>query len=741
MISTCVDTMGSFTCSCANGFFWDGSSCLKKGPRPVSALMESSLGAVRIVFDIPTNMAGQFAQVSFSCSNLFPPLTIQRFGTYPERSLCTFLDTQTLVVQLGPGTSVQPGVSIDFAPTTQPLKILLAETTLSGATDSSISVTASTSGLPSPVIVLNAPSRQVICQNSRLVLDASASSGGGSNPLSFQWSSGNAAVNAFLSGSSSARVEIPGDLISSSVVQLSVSLTATSFVGRSTTESRTIQIISGIVPAVTILGASQRSVTRGGMLKLEATVSSECISNPESLQLTWSSGASTGVKLEASGTSVEISTDSLVIGREYRIRLTAASRNRGNDASGWAEVVVVATSRAVRARISGGTEKRIGVSEALVLENASIDPDESDSPWACEWKCEAAWNGGSCPSPYSTGVRATEKITVLANTLSTGEYRWSLSVKKDPGARSDKSEVHLIVSSVAPSFRGEIKGPTSPVPASNPVRFHFIPSGNPVPAVEWKVVSGSPGIKSLTSNLGLEWSITNLLPGRKYRVGLTTLTSSPTEFVFDFSTVSAPFGGICRVTPSQGFVAVSLFTLGCTGWTADSEQLPLVYRWSIAISPSSSATSTESFTLSSLSTAGYSIRTVLDSSMQPSRPAPMSMFAENWDLVACVGSSSTFSESCNFIRGFEVMSPGIIPNTTKDVISRLSLSGDISGSLNFINSIARSTEVDSDILVPSWLVSTVDDMSRREVGIQSLALILEAKTQLVGFSICMEKLF
>jgi len=145
-------------------------------PQMVSAQMTSNLNAIMINFDQPTNRGG--VQGTASCAQFLVNATLELLGHGP---VCTWITDMNFTMFLGSESSVLEASLIMLKTDV----VFNKQENSHGA--SGVLSLMMPSVLPSPVAILSAPSMVGLCDE--LLLDASASSGGGGRQLDFRYAS------------------------------------------------------------------------------------------------------------------------------------------------------------------------------------------------------------------------------------------------------------------------------------------------------------------------------------------------------------------------------------------------------------------------------------------------------------------------------------------------------------------------------------------------------------------------
>ena len=165
------------------------------GQAPVlqSAVFNFQYASIEIRFDVNTDRGGlngvfecgiilQNPTINISSRSLSNASNDWTKVMYGIGSFCTFLDNQTLVIQLGMQPSIELGQNISLVP-----NVLMRGNELTYYAAGSISITAGNVVVPQIISSFN--SQIGLCDS--IVIDAGASTGGAGRPLSFIWSVSN----------------------------------------------------------------------------------------------------------------------------------------------------------------------------------------------------------------------------------------------------------------------------------------------------------------------------------------------------------------------------------------------------------------------------------------------------------------------------------------------------------------------------------------------------------------------
>lgn len=383
-------------------------------PSLLSAKFAPSGTFVEVMFDSPTNRAG-IESTTFDCCQLF------YFGDNDcAAASCAWTNAATVrifpssnvnvaLLQLGDTVTVHTDVLKAACVASSSLNDAAFCASFEFTTEQSVLI------LPPdnptlPLVHISSPA--VIGQCLDLSLSLSSSTGHGAR----QWSSRTFTVTTSTSSSSASAVSIanflntgykyvsplpvPHSLMNSGSSYV-ISATLCNFLGACGSSSKSVSVLSNVVPSVSILGASIRSVRTAQPVNLfaEAFVA-KCNGNSSTISLTylWSITSET----QSTGGLVSTSTDptvfrlepfSLVPGAVYTVSVVVFASVSGTQAS--TSVTVFVTPGSIVAAIAGGETQYVfrstltaPSSSPLILDaSGSFDQDSSLTVLYFHWTC------------------------------------------------------------------------------------------------------------------------------------------------------------------------------------------------------------------------------------------------------------------------------------------------------------------------------------------------------------------
>ncbi|CAM9385331.1 unnamed protein product, partial [Phaeothamnion confervicola] len=233
-------------------------------PTLSSVQFTDSLAGLTLLFDKNTNRGSKTGQ--FACSELVNTTTTPGLGTSP---MCSWSGSATMNLVFGSSPTIEPD---DI--------VYLIDSIIKSSDYFAILYSNDQSAIvldpddPTSVVVsLSAPTSVSLCDS--LVLDGSLTTGSGGRDLTYSWSMDDtstttAAARAILAATSSSTVTLGASVLESDRSFI-ISLTATNFLGSTSTATATVKKLSYSAPALSIDGAASVSITRADSLALKMT--------------------------------------------------------------------------------------------------------------------------------------------------------------------------------------------------------------------------------------------------------------------------------------------------------------------------------------------------------------------------------------------------------------------------------------------------------------------------------------
>ncbi|TYZ59707.1 hypothetical protein PybrP1_011112 [[Pythium] brassicae (nom. inval.)] len=301
--------------------------------------------------------------------------------------------------------------------------------------------------------------------------------------------------------------------------------------------------------------------------------------------------------------------------RTYRFQVEAYMLNSTRASNSTATIVVNVTSSALAPVVTGGS-RALGERDTLVLNgSSSFDPDLSPSPFEFAWACADTTDATlASPPACANGSASTLSNTVPLNLSTRGAVltlppfilqlnrtlRFTLTVSKK-SASSYASRTSSIASTVW-TLQGsvpEVEAAASAAKVTSSSRVALtarVKSTYPY-AARWVQTQGDLNLPSAVDASAPNTSdafalpltsLSNVIVKNKLTAGLTyslRLVATDVNGNQGFGAVtikvnSPPSSGRCEVMPKLGYAVRDIFTLSCTEWTDDAEDLPLKYSFS-----------------------------------------------------------------------------------------------------------------------------------------------------------------
>lgn len=408
-----------------------------------------------------------------------------------------------------------------------------------------------------------------------------------------------------------------------------VGLDLTNAFGQRSTVAKRVRVRNLPGPAVYVVGKQSVEVSRVGdpvVLQVDSMVSCTDVIGTQ-VGYVWSVtsatfGSTVYAPVDLSKANVakdprvfRFSRAALDAERTYRFQVEAYMLNTTKASNSIAAITVNVTSSALAAVVTGGS-RALGERDTLVLNgSSSFDPDLSPSPFAFAWACADMTNPALTTPPLCANGSASTPTTTVPLDLSTRgsvltlppfslqlnrTLRFTLTISKK-SATSNATRTSTIASTVW-TLQGSVPvveafASASKVTSSFRVALTArVKSTYPFVA-RWAQTQGDLSLPSAFNASATNTSdafalpltsLSNVIVKNKLTPGLTytlrlVATDSNGNQGFGAVTIkvnSPPSSGRCAVTPKVGYAVRDIFTLSCTDWTDDADDLPLKYSFS-----------------------------------------------------------------------------------------------------------------------------------------------------------------
>lgn len=600
-------------------------------PSLASAIFSSGGGSVFITFDSSTNQASLSTGSTWKCNSLFS-------FTGASLSSCSWLNNTVVQVSFPASSSatlleVGNAVTI-YAGVLKPYCASSATScSVSNNSRQSVYVTAPSNAI-TPSVSLPLPSSISTCAN--LSVDATGSSGAGGRAWkNVTWSvvrnDGTASVLATAFSKYNGVNTLKAFSVPRSYLDVGiqfVTLTLTNFLGRRSSRTVTVEIVSSAdLPVISIAGPASISMVPSSSLSLVASSrASSCSSSTTSLVYAWSvykDGAAMTSLKSTSRNALTFSLNAFALNSSsiYTVQFSANS----SSASVSTQVTVVVKTGAVKAVIAGSSARLISSDVTL---DASSSVDESFASnrylqfsWLCTIAstdafgddCTSSLLGSSAPSGSRLLIRyavANASTSYTINLQATSSLSGSSSVATvtltTPAA--DMPSVNLSTST-APSYSNSDSqlSLSATVQSTSSLDCQWVAS---VGDVTYSVnVSLAPLNRSLSASqassavaVPLVVSSSLFPPGAYitftlYVQALSTSTTASSNRLLQISTDSLaayaavtvyinapPSLGVTTVDPQNGTALTTSFQVSTDSWTDDVGDLPFTYEFLYQVS-------------------------------------------------------------------------------------------------------------------------------------------------------------
>ena len=618
------------------------------------------LNSIEITFDQDTNRADLTGE--FQCTSILGMSQQEVRSFFGTGAKCLFTSDSELQITFGRLPDVLAGELV-------PIK----ELTLQSRTPPASLFTRMTNftvALPleptTPVASLIASSQSVgRCDG--LTLDSSATSGSGGRKLDYFFTveevSGQGVINissaldlanAAKNDYGRARASVESDaMVPGSTFQ--VTMKATNFLDYSDSSTIQIQKLNIPAPILSIQGGIEQETTYSNAFRLkvkaelpEMSCVESSLSNAQ-MNFAWHelTGAFTGDLTDTSRNPriLKISERTLLAGQNYSFSVVASMVN-DPAINNTAIVNVHVRSQELVAVIAGGAFRQAGRDASFTLENASIDPDETDQDFTYAWSCESLTDDATNCSAIDLGTESS--VTVEENAYEVGTYEFTMTCSK--GQRSATTSVTVDVVSGAPPVIaiGALSASkynkddgflqiSAEVSSSLDVSTVWSADGSDVSDL---FSSQGAYVSTVSNKLTAVVALSLLTQVNTYTLVLTATDSDGSS---SYSTVSltmneSPSSGSLSINPPSGFALDTAFEFSATSWV--DEDLPFTYLFG-TVELASDGNLTESFSPFGAPGSDASMSSVTLPQGDEANNFTVGAFVDVIDSFGAVGSATT----------------------------------------------------------------------------------------------------
>jgi hypothetical protein len=570
-------------------------------PTLASAVFSSDGSTLTLSLSGASNKAGLSS--SFQCSSLFDFVN-------SGSCVCQWRDSATAIAYVSGDGNIVPGNTVT----------LIAANTLKAACPSAVAtacsswpvastgtVTAAVSTSTSvlvPSVAITLPTSLSKCTSPTIDLSGSSGSGGRSwaqRSIVVHSSNGNSsALQSFINKvylASAVPVAIPYSLLQSGA-SYTFTVTLCNFLGACGQGRKTMTVLAGLSPVVSIVGPASRSVYRNSSFSLQSyAYIQSCTSGGTNIGLiySWSVSPLVGISsISRDPSALLLSAYTLTAGTQYIVSVSVVYASTSAFASSSVKVTVV--SGAVVAVVMGGGLRSVRLLSSIAIDaSRSYDSDVSgvvgsNAGLLFTWSCLQ-----TAPTITSTcrfTMSGTESLTLVApaesaNTTSSV----SLVVQDSFRKRSASAGVAVnVVSPVIPlvtmtsSVVGKVN-PSSKLLLSGSVSLSKLAAGTVVWSCDSSTLDLSvaaltattSSLSAVSSTQQLLISANSLMASGVYTFYLTAMLSSGDMSYASIKVTvnSPPSPGSFIVTPTRGQAVTDVFTLYANNWV--DADLPLTY--------------------------------------------------------------------------------------------------------------------------------------------------------------------
>jgi len=568
-----------------------------EAPRLQTATFASHFAGLTVTFDRPTDEGGGQLAGFFDCMNV---LELNSYRMSGNNSQCSWISSRSFSLLFGKDATMVPDSRLAIKENT-----IMAARRNSRFSSGTVPLLLPANAMtPEPII--DGPGRIASCDV--LTLDASSTYGDGGRDMLFHWGlelgpRNRALLMSILTSLPSTQrvVTIPNSTLLPGV-SYAFSLTVKNFVEMQKTASKTLFVGSANTPQVLVVGQAERLMRGSNAIELRGrSALSKCAPAADNvLNFVWTqiSGAVIPWPAESTRTSssLYLPKNTLVAGQQYTLRLSAQLKNDQTGFS-FADISIEVVNSPVFAVLDGG-DRTHSASLDLKMDAAnSIDSDASSQPFVFDWSCSPH----PCFNDVSGVLSSTDsEITIPGGSLVPGEYVFAVMVSKDPGPRTSQASVQISVkqgtiSSVSVTLNGVGQAKVSVgdrLVLTGQVEFGSQSRSIACnPSYAWSIVAGDVDLNDpnktstnlVSPNLVLMGDA--LVRGQTYVIEL----SGACQFeIAGWSRLTiqvdqGPVGGSFSSMPKYGTALKTTFSLECSQWIDELENLPLTYVYQAAL--------------------------------------------------------------------------------------------------------------------------------------------------------------
>jgi hypothetical protein len=585
-------------------------------PMPLSAVFSNDGTSVSVTFDSATDKGGY--QNVFPCSRL-----VVFVGS--AAASCQWSDASHIVVypRYSAAASAQVltvggNVTVGSAVRAQCTSLDLPADCAAWLPVAGVLLTVTAPATPAaPIVRLSAPATVGGCGSLALDLTNSVGAAGrpwsrpqwrvtvGDNPAAAQQLQSYLAQNYTLSPPTA----VPNSAFAKGLTY-TVQASMCNFLGACGSAVVTVNVLSSqdALPAVIILGASQRAAYRTASLSLNGDAYTQDCSGAKAyrgLQYSWSvrvRSAADGVygdspltSTSQSQTMFKLPAYTLAVGSQYEVTLSVRSTASGLSSSARTEVTVLPSS--LVAKIAGGSSRSVMVGDAVTIDaSGSYDEDQptrtglaASLTYSWEYVQLSPAFSLACPLTMPAGTAQLDKVTLVAPELSLNTTT-QVTVTVSDGYRSSSAQVVVTVTQ-APTpklaITSAVQSLSNVNTASQLVLYGTVEAASPCTAV-WSVDDPSLSLSDLSRtatskliapaagpsafNLAL---VGGSLPARATLV--FSLSCDRTATSVTVTTNGSPLPGSFTVSPTTGTELSTVFAFYAEQW--NDPDLPLTYQF------------------------------------------------------------------------------------------------------------------------------------------------------------------
>jgi hypothetical protein len=585
-------------------------------PTPLSAVFSADGASVTVTFDSATDKGGY--------QNVFPCSRLLVFAGSTAAS-CQWSDASHIVVypRYSAAASAQVltvggNVTVGSAVRAQCTSLDLPADCAAWQPASAVPLPVAAPTTPTaPMVRLSAPATVGGCGS--LTLDLTNSVGAAGRPWSRpQWrvSAGDnpAAAQQLQSYLSQNYTLSPPTVVPNSAfakgLTYTVQASMCNFLGACGSAVTTVIVLSSqdALPAVTILGASQRTMYRTTFLSLNGDAYTQDCSGAKAcsgLQYSWDVRVRTAadgvyadsplISTSQSQTVFKLPAYTLAVGSQYEVTLSVRSTASGLSATARSEVTVLPSS--LVAKIAGGSSRFVAVGDTMTIDaSGSYDEDQPTRTGLAalltfSWECVqlAPTFSLTCPLTMPASTAQLDKVNLVAPELSLNTTA-QVTVTVSDGYRSSSAQV-VVTATQAPTpkltIASAVQSLSNVNTASQLVLYGTVEAAAACTAV-WSVDDPSLSLSDLSRtatsksiapaagptafNLAL---VGGSLPARATLV--FSLSCDRTATSVTVTTNGSPLPGSFTVSPTAGTELSTVFVFYAEQW--NDPDLPLTYQF------------------------------------------------------------------------------------------------------------------------------------------------------------------